>query len=196
MVFVRPSSESTNFTVCDPGLTDTWTRGVLPSDRPSRKHVDGGIELMLRNPSPPSAAAAAGAAAATGAGAGAGAGAGGGEYATAGAPPVLGSSVTVSVFSAWPSSKLIGCLKSSDPDLLASSAQFFAVSMSTEMGSIGSSRRSDPLTRYTRAPGVPGLIVALPFSTLSVTDPRSTDWSFSTVTCFSSGWYRSDPAMR
>ena len=53
MVLVRPSSESTNFTVCAPGLTDTWMRGVLPSDLPSRMQVEGGIELMLRKASPP-----------------------------------------------------------------------------------------------------------------------------------------------
>jgi hypothetical protein len=73
MVFDSPSSESTNFTVWEPGLTDTCTRGVLPSERPSRKHVEGGIELMFRNASAPSAAGAAGAAA-TGLGRGAGAG--------------------------------------------------------------------------------------------------------------------------
>ena len=58
MVFVSPWSAFTNFTVCAPGLTVTCTFGVLPSDRPSRKHVDGGIELMLRNASLAAVAAA------------------------------------------------------------------------------------------------------------------------------------------
>ena len=41
-----------NFTVCGPALTSRRRRGVLPSDLPSRKHVDAGIEFTFRNPSP------------------------------------------------------------------------------------------------------------------------------------------------
>src|SRR5580698_8044000 len=149
-----------NFTTWVPGLTDTWTRGVVPKECPSRKHVEGGIELMFKKASPTSAAAAGGGAGEgagtgagawwTGAGAGAaaaatgaaatGAGASLGAGASFGVGASFGASVTTKVFSATPSSNPITSLKSDKPALLASSDHVFVVSMSTEMGKLGSSR--------------------------------------------------------
>src|SRR5580700_2146463 len=112
MVFVSPWSVLTNLTVCAPAGTETWTFGVVPSDLPSRKQVDGGIELMLRKPSPPPWAAALPpppqpppppAATAPPPPPP--------PYAAAGGAPFV-SSVTVKLFSACPSSKVIGCEKS------------------------------------------------------------------------------------
>src|SRR5580704_1174223 len=103
-VFVRPSSALTNLTVCAPGLTVMCTLGVLPSDRPSRKQVEGGIELIFKKASGPSVAAGASAAAAGSArsttwaaGRTAGAAAGAGwlyDTDEAQAPVAFGSSVT------------------------------------------------------------------------------------------------------
>src|SRR5215472_17213920 len=113
-VFLKPWSAFTNRTVCEPGLTGTLSFGVFPIGLPSRTTDDAGMELMLRKPSPPppaelsvsaAAAGARGAAAARGAAGARGAGA------AATAPPAcLGSSRTLKLFSACPSSKLMAWL--------------------------------------------------------------------------------------
>jgi hypothetical protein len=51
--FITPSSEFVKTTLCVPGVTCTWTLGVLPIGFPSSKTSEAGSELMLRKPSPP-----------------------------------------------------------------------------------------------------------------------------------------------
>ncbi len=49
--FITPSSEFVKTTLCAPGVTCTWTLGVLPIGFPSSKTSEAGRELMLRKPS-------------------------------------------------------------------------------------------------------------------------------------------------
>ena len=55
-VFLNDCSVLTKRTVCEPALTEYLSFGVLPMGLPSRTIEDAGIELMLRNASPPDGA--------------------------------------------------------------------------------------------------------------------------------------------